>query len=59
MDRIKNPFAPGAGTQPPELAGRDELRDTVRIALQRIRRREVCKEHAAGRAARRRQDRPA
>lgn len=37
MDPVRNPFAPGAGTPPPELAGRDELRETVRIALQRIR----------------------
>lgn len=37
MDPIRNPYAPGAGTQPPELAGRDELRATVRIALARIR----------------------
>ena len=37
MDPITNPFAPGAGTQPPELAERDELRETVRIALERIR----------------------
>lgn len=37
MDGIANPFAPGAGTPPPELAGRDELRDRVRIALGRIR----------------------
>lgn len=37
MDAIRNPFAPGAGTPPPELAGRDEIRETVRIALERIR----------------------
>ena len=37
MDPITNPFAPGAGTPPPELAGRDELLETVRIALARIR----------------------
>lgn len=37
MDPIRNPYAPGAGTPPPELAGRDELRDTVRIALARVR----------------------
>ncbi len=37
MDPISNPFAPGAGTPPPELAGRDELRERVRVALQRIR----------------------
>ena len=38
MDPVRNPFAPGAGTPPPELAGRDELRETVRIALERVRR---------------------
>lgn len=38
MDPISNPFAPGAGTPPPELAGRDELRETVRIAIERTRR---------------------
>lgn len=37
MDPILNPFAPGAGTPPPDLAGRDELRERVRIALERIR----------------------
>lgn len=37
MDPIRNPFAPGAGTPPPELAGRDELRDTLQISLQRTR----------------------
>ncbi len=37
MDPIRNPYAPGAGTPPPELAGRDELREQVRIALARIR----------------------
>lgn len=37
MDPVRNPFAPGAGTPPPELAGRDELRETVRIALERTR----------------------
>lgn len=38
MDPIKNPYAPGAGTPPPELAGRDKLREQVRIAIARIRR---------------------
>lgn len=38
MDRVDNPFAPGAGTPPPELAGRDELREVVRVALERVRR---------------------
>ena len=37
MDPIKNPFSPGAGTPPPELAGRDDLLETVRIALERAR----------------------
>jgi hypothetical protein len=32
-----NPYAPGAGSPPPELAGRDELRQTLRVALARIR----------------------
>jgi hypothetical protein len=38
MDAVINPYAPGAGTPPPELAGRDELRETVRVALARVRR---------------------
>lgn len=38
MDPVTNPFAPGAGTPPPELAGRNELRETVRVALERVRR---------------------
>jgi hypothetical protein len=38
MDPIRNPYSPGAGTQPPELAGRDKLREQVRIAIARIRR---------------------
>ena len=37
MDPVRNPFAPGAGTRPPELAGRDELLETMRIALERTR----------------------
>ncbi len=37
MDPVRNPFAPGAGTPPPELAGREGLRETVRIALERVR----------------------
>ena len=37
MDPIRNPFAPGAGTPPPELAGRDDLRKTLLIALERAR----------------------
>lgn len=37
MDPLTNPFAPGAGTPPPELAGRDDLRQRVHVALGRIR----------------------
>lgn len=37
MDPIRNPFAPGAGTPPPELAGRDELRESLRVSLERTR----------------------
>ena len=37
MDPIRNPYAPGAGTPPPELAGRDEFREAARIALERTR----------------------
>jgi hypothetical protein len=42
MNPATNPFAPGAGTPPPELAGRDELLESVSIAIARVR---------AGRAA--------
>ena len=38
MDPVTNPYAPGAGTPPPELAGRDELREKMRIVLERVRR---------------------
>ena len=38
MNPIDNPFAPGAGTPPPELAGRDALRETIRVAVERTRR---------------------
>ncbi len=37
MNPITNPFAPGAGTPPPELAGRDDLLETIRIATERTR----------------------
>lgn len=37
MDPILNPYAPGAGTPPVELAGRDALREEARIAMARIR----------------------
>lgn len=38
MNPITNPFSPGAGTPPPELAGRDDLLETIHIAVERIRR---------------------
>ena len=43
MDARQNPYAPGAGTPPPELAGRSDVVERAAIALDRIR---------AGRAAR-------
>ena len=43
MDPKLNPYAPGAGTRPPELAGRDDIIRDCDIALSRI---------LAGRAAR-------
>ncbi len=43
LDTRRNPYAPGAGTPPPELAGRDEIIERAAVALDRIR---------AGRAAR-------
>ncbi len=36
MDPVRNPFAPGAGSQPPELAGRNEILNDADIALQRV-----------------------
>ena len=36
MDPMQNPFSPGAGSRPPELAGRDEVLTEARIALGRI-----------------------
>lgn len=37
MNPVINPFAPGAGTSPPELAGRDRLLEDARVARQRVR----------------------
>jgi AAA ATPase domain len=36
MDRIKNPFSPGAGAPPPELVGRDPILEEAAILLGRI-----------------------
>ncbi len=35
MDPIRNPFAPGAGSPPPELAGRRQIIDEANVAIQR------------------------
>jgi len=43
MDPYQNPFAPGAGSRPPELAGRDEILKMARIG---------CRRAVAGRHAR-------
>ena len=37
MDPLLNPYAPGAGTPPPELAGRDAILADARLAIQRNR----------------------
>jgi hypothetical protein len=36
LNRANNPFAPGAGHQPPELAGRDRIIEDASAALARI-----------------------
>src|ERR1019366_4184036 len=36
MDPVTNPYSPGAGSPPPELAGRDNLREQVRISIARL-----------------------
>lgn len=36
MDPLKNPFSPGAGSRPPELAGRDKVVQDAEIALGRV-----------------------
>lgn len=36
MDPLTNPFSPGAGNQPPELAGRSELLYKVEVLLARV-----------------------
>ncbi|WP_241059129.1 ATP-binding protein [Achromobacter xylosoxidans] len=36
MDPRRNPYSPGAGTPPPELAGRDDIIERAAIALDRI-----------------------
>ena len=36
MDKIRNPFSPGAGSPPPELAGRDGILEQARVLLGRV-----------------------
>ena len=36
MDKIKNPFSPGAGSPPPELAGREGVLEQARVLLGRV-----------------------
>jgi hypothetical protein len=36
MDKIKNPFSPGAGSPPPELAGRDGILEQAAVLLGRV-----------------------
>lgn len=40
MNPVRNPFSPGAGTPPPELAGRKGILDKVQIMFERIK---LCK----------------
>ena len=43
MDPRLNPYAPGAGTPPPELAGRDDVIERAAVALDRIRGRRAAR----------------
>ena len=43
MEPIQNPYSPGAGSPPPELAARNHLREKVRIAIARIQRGSTAK----------------
>jgi hypothetical protein len=36
VDPVRNPYAPGAGQRPPELAGRDEQLDAFEVVLERV-----------------------
>jgi hypothetical protein len=36
VDPVRNPFAPGAGQRPPELAGRDRELDAFDVVLERV-----------------------
>jgi hypothetical protein len=36
MDPDRNPYEPGAGIRPPELAGRSEFLDEAAVGLRRL-----------------------
>ncbi|HET6920957.1 MAG TPA: ATP-binding protein, partial [Jiangellaceae bacterium] len=36
MDPVRNPYAPGAGQRPPELAGRDTVLEQFDVVLERV-----------------------
>ena len=36
MDPLKNPFSPGAGSPPPELAGRKQILDRAKLTFDRL-----------------------
>lgn len=38
MDPLQNPFSPGAGTPPPELAGRKDILNQALMTLARVKR---------------------
>lgn len=37
MEKLRNPYSPGAGSPPPELVGRDSLRADLAISIGRLR----------------------
>jgi len=43
MDSIENPFAPGAGSPPPELVGRDPVLEQARVLLGRVKQKKAEK----------------
>ena len=36
MDKIRNPFSPGAGSPPPELAGREGILELAQVLFGRV-----------------------
>jgi len=36
MDKIRNPFSPGAGSPPRELAGRDAILEQADVLIKRV-----------------------